>query len=58
MESKGQRRKELQEGLALNSLDGVEPSLEAKAFYEEYINGRITFDELKLKLINRYRKDK
>ena len=58
MDNKEQRRKEIQEGLALNSLDGAEPSLEAKAIYEEYINGSITFEELKLKLINRYRKDK
>lgn len=54
---KEKRRKEIEEGLSLNALDGTPPSPEAMKIYDEYIEGKLTFKEMKAKLIARYKKE-
>lgn len=54
---KEKRRKEIEDGLALNALDGTTPSPEAMKIYNEYIEGKLTFIEMKAKLIARYIKE-
>lgn len=57
IKEKEKRRKEIEEGLALNALDGTMPSPEAMKIYDEYIEGSLTFKEMKIKLISRYKKE-
>ena len=50
-EEKARRRKAINNGIALNSLDGIAPDEWALAMYEKYIEGEFTFEKLEQQLI-------
>ncbi|MGL4911792.1 MAG: hypothetical protein ACRC3Y_05095 [Romboutsia sp.] len=52
--SRKTRYKNVKEALAINSLDGAEPSEECLRLLQLYIDGNSTIEENKERIINRY----
>ena len=52
--SRNTRAKQVNEALAMNSLDAVEPSVECMELLQLYIDGKSSIDENKKNIINNY----
>lgn len=50
------RQTSINNGIALNALDGVPPSEDDLLIYTEYIQGLLTFEQMEEKLIQKYRR--
>ena len=50
-----EKMKNLKDAMAINSLDGVEPTDFAKALYLKYANGELEAEEVTKKLIKKYK---